>query len=75
MSLLMGIGWVRKLGTKSGGREGRVKSPMLAMNAPHAAYVLQYNMGTIPKMHYNKSGMTPCPTKVAIRTFGWGKMT
>ena len=42
--------------------------------APHAAYVLQYNMGTIPKMHYNKSGMTPCPTKVAIRTFGWGKM-
>ena len=42
---------------------------------PHAAYVLQYNMGTIPKMHYNKSGMTLCPTKVAIRTFGWGKMT
>ena len=33
------------------------------------------NVGTIPKMHYNKSGMTPCPTKVAICTFGWGKMT
>ena len=26
--LVMGLGWVRKLGTKSGGRGGRVKSPM-----------------------------------------------
>ena len=31
MSLVMNPGWVRKLGTKSGGREGRVKSPMLAL--------------------------------------------
>ena len=23
-------------------------------------------LGTIPKMHYNKTGMTPCPRKVAI---------
>ena len=31
VSLVMNPGWVRKLGTKSGGREGRVKSPMLAL--------------------------------------------
>ena len=32
MSLVMKPGWVRKFGTKSGGREGRVKSPMMVMS-------------------------------------------
>ena len=40
-----------------------------AVPTPHAVPVLQYNTGTSPKMHYNKSGVTPCPTKVAIRPF------
>ena len=42
---------------------------VLLVLPPHAVPVLQYNTGTSPKMHYNKSGVTPCPTKVAIRSF------
>ena len=38
VSLLIGLGCVRKLGTKSGGREGREKSPMLAMTVRLRVY-------------------------------------